>query len=152
LRLQEGFRQAGAVDSHVRMSPAGRMFVDVARDEVLPDAAFARDEHFAIAGSRPLGQGHEGLHPGISDDEGSAVREGPVAPVESPTLVLVRHHQSVRRSYGSETASPTQVFLRNHPKARCRACRAPYVCVASPVEATVCRASRSTGTERRYDT
>src|SRR5436190_3969745 len=48
LGLEERFRQAGTVDGRKHMACARTARVNAARDDLLPDAALARDEHLGI--------------------------------------------------------------------------------------------------------
>ena len=66
LGLEERFRQAGAIDCHERRLLARESAVDVARHEVLADAALACDEHLGGALSRAVGQRQQSVIAGLA--------------------------------------------------------------------------------------
>ena len=49
LRFQQRFGEAGAIDGHERAVGAQRVRVDLARDEILADAAFTGDQDLGVA-------------------------------------------------------------------------------------------------------
>ena len=74
LRLEQRFGDAGAVDRHERRQPAAGVAVDVARDDVLADAALAGDQDLGGALRRPRGHGEQFRHGRAGDDEAWLLR------------------------------------------------------------------------------